>query len=574
MRTLTSLIFCTFLLSATTFAQLKTPAEKTDYKKGGTNYESLMKYINELDSKTELMSVQKLTTTLMGKDVVLCILSDAPVYKPSDISKTGKSVVLIANNVHGGEIAGKEASLELMRDLTLGKLKPLLKNTVVLIIPSINPDGAEVKRRTNEQQFDMNRDYLKLESQEINALIVKVINTWQPDIHIDTHHGGSDPYTLTYQTCMNPAGDASLMKYGNEKILPKVREKLRSEDYDGFWYSGGSWDGKEAKWTPTSVEPRKQHVYTTLANMLGFLFESPRNNYRLKNNGTELVSIPKEEALQHQVRGQYLGLLAMIEFASENQIEIKDLIRDAKLSAINLGNNDSDADQIPLKYEQVKNFDEELWITKKDGKNGEFEKVMGGVYTKFTPTSTTTRPWAYVMPPQMAYLIPLLAKHDITIKKISEPTEIDVETYYVNEIKDTEYFQGHYLKEVSVDKKNETIKLPSGSFIIPTGQPRSNLLCYLIEPETNDNLITWGYLDNFIKIIGDQSERLKQYEKRIKQDKEMSKSDRKAALKRIEDQIKNAKIQKYPIYRLMKKTAVSSTIIEANFNSFENQYIK
>ena len=574
MRTLTSLFIFTFLFSITGISQIKTPAEKTDYKKGGTLYKPLMEYISELDSETELMSVQKLTTTLMGRDVVLCILSDEPIYKPSDISKTGKSVVLIANNVHGGETAGKEASLELMRDLTMGELRPLLKNTVVLVIPSLNPDGAELKRRTNEQVFDMNRDYLKMESQEINALIVKVINNWQPDIHIDTHHGGSDPYTLTYQTNMNPAGDASLMKYGNEKILPKVREKLRSEDYDGFWYSGGRWNGKEARWTPTSVEPRKQHVYSTLTNMIGFLFESPRNNYRLKNNGTELVSIPKDETLKHQVRGQYLGLLTMIEFASENGEEIKNIIRDAKLRAISLGNNDSDNDQIPLEYEQVKNFDEELWITKKGGKRGEFEKVLGGVYTKFTPTKTTERPWAYVMPPQMAYLIPLLAKHDITVKKISNESELELEAYYVNEIKDTEYFQGHYLKKVSVDKKNEKVKLPAGSFIIPAGQPRSNLLCYLMEPETNDNLITWGYLDNFIKIIGDQSSRLKRYEDRIKQDKEMSRKDKKAALKRIEEQMANAKIQKYPIYRLMKKTAIASTIVEADFNTFDNQYIK
>lgn len=527
MRTLTSLLIFMFLLSATAFAQLKTPAEDTDYKKGGTSYEDLMKYISELDSKTELMSVQKLTTTLMGRDVVLCILSDAPVYKASDVIKTGKPVVLIANNVHGGEVAGKEASLELMRDLTLGELRPLLKNTVVLVIPSLNPDGAEVKRRTNEQQFDMNRDYLKIESQEINALIVKVINEWQPDIHIDTHHGGSDPYTLTYQTCMNPAGDAELIKYGNEKILPKVREKLRTEDYDGFWYSGGRWDGNEVKWTPTSVEPRKQHVYSALSNMLGFLFESPRNNYRLKNNGTELVAIPKEETLKHQVRGEYLGLLTMVEYAAAHGSEIKALIADAKSRAINLGNNDADNDQIPLEYEQVKNFDEELWITKKGGKRGDFEKVMGGVYTKFIPTKTTTRPWAYVMPPQMAYLVPMLAKHDITVKKISDTTELEVEAYTVNEIKESQYFQGHYLKQVKVDKETETVKLPAGSLLIPTGQPRSNLLCYLMEPETDDNLITWGYLDNFIMIIGDQSERIKRYEERIKQDEEMSRKEKK-----------------------------------------------
>ena len=126
----------------------------------------------------------------------------------------------------------------IMRDLLFGELRPLLDDAIVLNIPSINPDGAEEMRRTNEQNFDMNRDYLKLESQEIHALLTKVIHEWQPDIHVDTHHGGSAPYVITYQTIMNPAGDPEIMRVANEMIVPQIREALRAEDYDGFWYSG------------------------------------------------------------------------------------------------------------------------------------------------------------------------------------------------------------------------------------------------------------------------------------------------------------------------------------------------
>jgi hypothetical protein len=72
----------------------------------------------------------------------------------------------------------------------------------------INPDGGEVRRRTNEEGFDMNRDYIKLESQEIYALVTRVLNEWTPDIHIDTHHGGSAPYTLTWQGTLNPAAES------------------------------------------------------------------------------------------------------------------------------------------------------------------------------------------------------------------------------------------------------------------------------------------------------------------------------------------------------------------------------
>jgi predicted deacylase len=216
-------------------ARLQTPAERVSFSEGGTLYDPLMEFVWELDARSELMSVEKLTTTLGGRDVVLAILSNPPVFRPEDVAKTGKPVVLIVNNVHGGEVAGKDASMAIMRDLVMGDLRPLLDDVVVLNVPTINPDGAEVRRRTNEQGFDLNRDYLKLESEEISALVGKVLNVWQPDIWVDTHHGGSAPYTLTYQTNMNPAADQTLAEFGNEAILSRVRNALRAEDYDGFW---------------------------------------------------------------------------------------------------------------------------------------------------------------------------------------------------------------------------------------------------------------------------------------------------------------------------------------------------
>jgi hypothetical protein len=217
---------------------LQTPAERADYQDGGTLYEPLMEFVYELESRTELMNVVKLTETLMGRDVVLAVLSNPPVFKPQDLTYSDKPVVLIVNNVHGGEVAGKDAAMEIMRDLVMGDLRPLLDDVVVLVVPTINPDGAEVRRRTNEEGFDMNRDYIKLESQEIQALVTKVLNDWNPHIHVDTHHGGAAPYALTFQTNMNPAGDPNIMAMGNEQILPRVRAALRAENYDGFWYSG------------------------------------------------------------------------------------------------------------------------------------------------------------------------------------------------------------------------------------------------------------------------------------------------------------------------------------------------
>ena len=153
-----SLIACFACLSILSAQEFKAPVEETNYRAGPTMYDPLMKFVYELEARSDLMSVQQITKTLRGRDVLLCALSNPAVRRPADALNTNKPIVLIVNNVHGGEVAGKDASLILMRDLVLGDLKPLLDKAIVLVVPTINPDGAEARRRTNEQGFDMNRD--------------------------------------------------------------------------------------------------------------------------------------------------------------------------------------------------------------------------------------------------------------------------------------------------------------------------------------------------------------------------------------------------------------------------------
>jgi hypothetical protein len=51
-----------------------------------------------------------------------------------------------------------------------------------------------------------------------------------------------------------------------------------------------------------------------------------------------------------------------------------------------------------------------------------------------------------------------------------------------------------------VEKKMETVQVPVGWFYISTAQSKGNLVSYILEPETDDNLITWGYTDNVLQV--------------------------------------------------------------------------
>ena len=561
---------------------LQTPAERSDYQQGGMLYEPLMEFVYELESRSEVMNVVKLTETLMGRDVVLAVLSDPPVFKPEDLAYSDKPIVLIVNNVHGGEVAGKDAAMEIMRDLVMGDLRPLLDEVVVLVVPTINPDGAELRRRTNEEGFDMNRDYIKLESQEIQALVDKVLNDWRPHIHVDTHHGGAAPYTLTFQTNMNPAGDPNIMEIGNERILPQVREALRAENYDGFWYSGPGQVGGVAGWSPTSVEPRKQHVYSTLANIVGFLYETPSGSHRVVDGGTRVEAIPDDERYKHQVRGQYIGQRELIRFAAENPADLMQVVSQARSDAIARGNDDTDDDQIPIEYVQEEKFTDSFWRRVGGGRGRaaagetvEFELVEGPIFTKWEPTRTATRPWGYLLPPSLTKVVPLLLQHDITVKQLTEPVDLEVEVFYATKITHAQYFQAHYLKAVKGEKRTETVSLPAGSFFIPSGQPMSNFISYILEPETNDNLVTWGYLDNVLRVTPSQEEldaQRAQLEERLAGLSEAERSRFGARFERQLDQLTAG--QQVPIYRLMKKTNLRGVLVRP-FNKYEaNRYLR
>ena len=587
------LIVLTFLtlplqavLAQTQASWLDTPAEATNYQNGGTLYEPLMSFVYELESRTELMNVLKLTETLGGRDVVLCVLSNPPVFRPGDLAGANRPVVLIVNNVHGGEVAGKDAAMAIMRDLVMGDLRPLLDEVTVLVVPTINPDGAEVRRRTNDEGFDMNRDYIKLESQEIQALVTKVINQWHPDIHLDTHHGGAAPYTLVYQGNMNPAGDPNIMAFGDEEILPRVREALRAEGYDGFWYSGPTTVNGVEGWGPTSVEPRKQHVYSTLANMVGFLYETPSSSHRVVDNGTRVVPIPEEERYQHQVRGQYIGQRELIRFAAERGDELMAVTAKARADAIARGDDDSDTatDLIPLEYEQVERYTLPFWRRVGGGRgfgggggdqDVQFEMVEGPVFTRWTPTRTTTRPWGYLIPNSLTKVVPLLLEHGITVKELTEDVVLEVEAYTATEVTTTEYFQAHYLKAVKADKETKTITMPAGSFFIPSGQPMSNFISYIFEPETNDNLITWGYLDNILRTTPTEAEMEAQRAQMEEMLAGMSEEERAQMQARIQRQMgQGAGGQEIPMYRVMHKVDIPGVLVQP-FNQYEpNRYIR
>jgi len=83
----------------------------------------------------------------------------------TNANKNLKTDVLFIANIHGNEITGRDLMLLFAKDIISnsknksGSVYKLLNTFRIHIIPSLNPDGAEKRQRTNANRVDLNRDF-------------------------------------------------------------------------------------------------------------------------------------------------------------------------------------------------------------------------------------------------------------------------------------------------------------------------------------------------------------------------------------------------------------------------------
>ncbi|MEP6745322.1 MAG: M14 family zinc carboxypeptidase, partial [Gemmatimonadota bacterium] len=144
------------------------------------------------------------------------------------IAARSPAVVLLTHSVHGNEPAGFESAMMTAYQLLASdhpEIRAILKDVIVLINPSQNPDGHErfaawsnsvavgsddpqalesrepwsIQGRYNHYRFDMNRDVLALSQAETRAL-AGVVLRWHPQVSADLH-------STTAQYFFPPAAD-------------------------------------------------------------------------------------------------------------------------------------------------------------------------------------------------------------------------------------------------------------------------------------------------------------------------------------------------------------------------------
>jgi hypothetical protein len=235
--------------SATSFAQRTTsqspaipsPKSVLGFTPGNdrtiAGWSQITYYFDRLDRASDRVLVQTLGQSTLKRPLIVAFISARenilalPKYKEiqqqladprkvtSDIQRdrlfaNGKTVVAISCSIHSTEIVASQMSMQLAYELATAQdadTREILQNTILLLIPSPNPDGIDIVanwyRKTLGTPYegreppelyhhyaghDDNRDWFMLNLKETQLITRLLWHDWFPQIVYDVHQQGSN----------------------------------------------------------------------------------------------------------------------------------------------------------------------------------------------------------------------------------------------------------------------------------------------------------------------------------------------------------------------------------------------
>ena len=496
-----------FLLPTLTWGQAKPPvaalqtvAERSGYQ-ATARHDELIALCQTLDARSDLVTLTELGKSTQGRSIPLLLVANPPVKTAEEAEKSGKLVVMALGNIHAGEVDGKEALPMLVRELTDTPDHPLLKDVILAVVPNYNPDGNEqvakdnrpgqvgpvegMGKRENGQGFDLNRDFVKLEAPETQAL-VRWVNAWNPHVLIDCHttNGSFHRYTITHAGPRHPGGDQAVVRYAGDRLLPAIDRAMTAEHgWKTFVY--GNFENNHGRWTTYGAEPRFGTSYLGLRNRIGILSEgyayAPYKDRVLATRDfvqeiLEAAVAQKAELIQvlnQAAQGGQIGEPVAI------RSELKP--RASKVSVLGYV-EPANPPTGGLHPTEPQDYTAEVW-------------------DQFAPRETVARPAAYLLPAGFPQALELLQRHGLPVQVLREDLELPIEAYTVTGVERAKQpFQGHtMITDVAVSSRREPRMVKAGSLLVPATGSLGSLAVMLLEPRSEDGLVAWNGFDDALR---------------------------------------------------------------------------
>ena len=519
----TSLIILSVLFCFSTNAQqwsetLMTKPEKTAYQETST-YKDVMDFINEVKKGSDKVTQISMGTSLEGKDIPVLVLAKPRISTVAEAKASGKPIIYVQGNIHSGEVEGKEAVQILLREILHGDKAHLLDNQIILFVPIYNTDsndkmdeetrrsqeGSPIKtgKRSNSQGWDLNRDGIKLETLEASALIENIIVPWDPTLFVDLHttNGTWHGYSLTWAPSYHYAGEKAPYDFTWDRLLPEVTSKVlvKHKVHIGpYGYFSTRRDG----WPAKSITTYNHHPRYMV------------NQFGLRNRMAILSEAFAHERLYERITSTHAFVTEILEFTNKNGAEMMRINAQADIDAVNLVKEQAGKikkgvrfemaplDETIVKYRaydhrEVK--DAEGKITYVRAPNiVELDGVVN--YSAFKATVESTVPKGYVIPAELEFIAKHLEKQGATVTKLTKNANVKGEEFTIVSMKKGgRAFEKHNMITVEGAFAPASQKFKKGDFIVDLAQPLANLIFYMLEPQSDDGLVTWNFFDEYFE---------------------------------------------------------------------------
>ena len=509
---------CLLLLATTTIATAteplpehwRTPAERSGYRATPSLAETL-DFLGLVQSRApDRIRVTEFGRTPEGRPMPLVIASSASAFTPASAKATDTAVVLVQCGIHPGEIDGKDAMLTVLRDIALGRDDGLLAGVTLLVIPIYNVDGHErVSRfnrpnqdgpvegmgfRTTARGLDLNRDHLKLDSEEARAL-VDLVNRWQPDLHVDVHvtNGSDHEWVLTWSTAESPQL-ASPVDAWLKRHLPRALAATAAAGFaNGPYVALVDRDDPTRGFSSVVTEPRYSTGYFALRNVPSILIEM--HAYKPYAQRVAAVDVFLRRLLAEV--GASAGALRAARAEADS-------------STVAAGRPDAEPSAAVLRWVEAPS-DERIswpaydWVFEESVvtgapllffRHGDRRPLEVPWIHRMAPETTVPRPRGYLVLPGWPVIADRLRRHGLVVQELARPVEVDVETIRVADpvLADASYQGRVMVTSFDVERTTEHRSVPAGSLWVPADQPLFEIAIQSFEPEAPDSLLRWGLL--------------------------------------------------------------------------------
>jgi hypothetical protein len=431
-------------------------------------------------------------------------VEDRPVVALRYAADSARPYIYIQAGIHAGEIEGKDAGFWFMRDFLDGKV-PGRDVLNVVFVPVMNPDGherfgphnrpnqrgpAEMGWRTNAARLNLNRDYMKADAPETQA-ILGVIAKYDPALLIDLHT--TDGAKFEHDISINAAPVAprsdhleQVARALSDSVVRRLAElgHLPVDFYPSFVKDSDPLSGFARGEAP----PRFSQAYAAARNRLGVLVETHSwRTYKERAQSTyHALQAMFEEAVRSHAQWQKAFEATR---AGDDALAGHEL---ARVFDVGKGSH-------PFAFRGYA-FDKHAsevsggeWIVY-DEKAPQVWNVQ--IFDELVPKTTVKVPAAgYIVDGGFAPAVAaVLDRHHIPHSPIPGEPRVTVEVFRATKVTYQPPFEGRTRVAIEGAWNTETRTLDRGAIFVPIRPAPVRLVVDLLDPALPDSLAQWGEL--------------------------------------------------------------------------------